>query len=203
MDWYGIHDEAFRAYWRKALTEDFHFQPLRATGGLTPGEIVDLASCSVEILHTPGHTPGSLSFFFREPGVVFTGDYDLSRFGPWYGDRDSSIDDTIASVERLRHLPARVWLTGHEDGCFVEPAPAVFDNYLQIIDEREAKLCDFLRGGARTLAEIVGQHFVYRKAREPRAFFEWGEGALMGKHLERLMRQGTVVLEDGRYRLAG
>lgn len=201
LDWYGIHEKDFRDYWRKTLLEDFNFRPRLATQYFTPGEIIDLGSCTVEILHTPGHTPGSTSFFFREPGVVFTGDYDLTRFGPWYGDRDSSIEDTIASVERLRNLPARVWLTGHENGCFEEPEAAVFDRYLSVIDEREARLCDYLQGGPRSMAEIVSQHIVYRKAREPRAFFEWGEQALLGKHLERLMRHGTVVLENQRYYL--
>lgn len=201
LDWYGIRDSDFRAYWGKAFTETFHFRPRRAAAYFTPGEVVDLGVCTVEIIHTPGHTPGSTSFFFREPGVVFTGDYDLTRFGPWYGDRDSSIEDTIASVERLRRLPARVWLTGHEEGCFVEPEGAVFDNYLKVIDEREGKLLDFLRGGPRSMVEIVGQRIVYRKPREPRAFFDWGEEAILGKHLQRLMRQGTVRLEDGRYQI--
>jgi hypothetical protein len=43
---------------------------------------------------------------------------------------------------------------------------------------------------------------VYRKPREPKEFYEWGEGAIMSKHLERLMRSGTAILEAGRYRLA-
>jgi len=50
--------------------------------------------------------------------------------------------------------------------------------------------------------EIVNQWIVYRKPREPKEFYEWGEGAIMGKHLERLMRAATVVLDEGRYRLA-
>ncbi len=203
LDWYGIRNEDFRAYWRKAFTDTFNYRPRRAAAYFTPGEIIDLGSCTVEILHTPGHTPGSTSFFFREPGVVFTGDYDLTRFGPWYGDRDSSIEDTITSVERLRNLPARIWLTGHEEGCFEEPEAAIFDNYLKVIDEREAKLCDYLRSEPRSMAEIVSQHIVYRKPREPKAFFDWGEAAILGKHLQRLMQQGTVILEDGHYRLAG
>ncbi len=126
------------------------------------------------------------------------GDYDLTRFGPWYGDRDGSIDETITSVRRLQRLPAKVWLTSHESGCFEGDVSKVFDDYLAVIDEREAKLLDFL-AAPRTLAEIVAKCIVYRKPREPRAFFEWGEGAIMGKHLERLVKNGAVVLKDERY----
>ena len=86
--------------------------------------------------------------------MAFLGDYDLTRFGPWYGDRDGSIDETIASVRRLQQLPAKVWLTSHEDGCFEGDVAETFDRYLAVIDEREAKLLDFL-AAPRTLADIV------------------------------------------------
>jgi len=201
MDWYGMHGESQRAYWRKTLIEQFRYRPRRASGWLQPGEVIDLGSCSVEIIPTPGHTPGHLAFFFREPAVLFMGDYDLTRFGPWYGDRDSSIELTIASVERLRRIPARVWLTSHEHGIFEAPPGEVFDSYLAVIIEREQKLLEYLRGASRSLTEIVEQCMVYRKPRQPRAFFEWGEGAIMGKHLERLIRDGRVVGEEGRYKL--
>lgn len=204
LDWYGIEKEEFRDYWRKNLTENFHYRPRHATRHFTPGEIIDLGSCSVEVIHTPGHTPGNLSFFFREPAVLFMGDYDLTRFGPWYGDRDSSIDLTIASVERLRKIPARVLLTSHEDGCFEEAPEEIsqrFDHYLEVIDQRQNKLLEYLRGGPRTMSEIAARCIVYRKPREPKAFFEWGEQAIMGKHLERLMRQGTVISRGQRYLL--
>lgn len=202
MDWYGIAEEEFRDYWRKTLAEQFHYRPRRAAAYFEAGEVIDLGSCSVEVIHAPGHTPGHTAFFFREPGVLFMGDYDLTRFGPWYGDRDSSIDELIASVRRLREVPARVWLTSHEDGCFEQDPLEAFDRYLAVIDEREARLLEFL-GEPRSRAEIVARCIVYRKPREPRAFFEWGEGAIMGKHLERLVRSGAVACEGERYRRVG
>lgn len=199
LDWYGIAQPEHRDYWRRILPTDFHFRSRRATRYFTPGEIVDLGSCTAEVIHAPGHTPGFTAFWFREPQVCFLGDYDLTRFGPWYGDRDGSIEGTIASVRRLQQLPAKVWLTSHEDGCFEGDIAAACDAYLAVIDEREAKLLEFL-SVPRTMAEIVAACIVYRKPREPKAFFEWGEGAIMGKHLERLMKSGAVALEDGRYR---
>lgn len=199
LDWYGIGKEEYRDYWRRTLPTDFHFKPRKATKYFAPGEIIDLGTCTAEVIHAPGHTPGFTAFFFREPEVCYLGDYDLTRFGPWYGDRDGSIDGTIASVRRLQQVPAKAWLTSHEDGCFEGDATEAFDAYLAVIDEREAKLLEFL-SMPRTLDDIVAACIVYRKPREPKAFFEWGEGAIMGKHLERLMQRGAVVLEGGRYR---
>lgn len=199
LDWYGIAQEEYRDYWRKTLPEEFRIKPRRPTKHFTPGEIIDLGSCTVEVIHAPGHTPGFTAFFFREPEVLFLGDYDLSEFGPWYGDREGSIEGSIAAVRRLQQVPAKVWLTSHEGGCFEGDATWAFERYLAVIDAREAKLLDFL-SEPRTMADIVAACLVYRKPREPKAFFEWGEGAIMGKHLERLLRNGAIAFEGGRYR---
>jgi glyoxylase-like metal-dependent hydrolase (beta-lactamase superfamily II) len=199
IDWYGIAEEELRAHTRHAVTSDFHFKPRRATRYFTPGETIDLGTCTAQVIHAPGHTPGSVAFFFPEPAVCFLGDYDLTRFGPWYADRDSSLDDTILSLRRLQQLPAKTWLTGHEDGHFEGDASAAFAAYLAVIDEREAKLLDFL-SQPRGLDEIVAACIIYHKPREPKVFYEWSEGAFMGKHLERLMTRGAVRLENGRYR---
>jgi hypothetical protein len=40
---------------------------------------------------------------------------------------------------------------------------------------------------------------VYGRQREPKAFFEFGERALMKKHLDRLKRLGKVFQEGDRY----
>ena len=201
LDWYGFEDKSFRQHWRTTVGKQFNYRPRRASSYFKPGEIINLAACQVEVIHTPGHTPGSISLFFPEPAVLFMADYDLTSFGPWYGDRDSSIELTVASVERLRQVPAQTWLTSHEQGIFEEPPGDLFDRYLGVIAERESKLIEYLRLGSRTMAEIVGQCIVYRKPREPRAFFEWGEQAVMGKHLDRLLKSGEIGKEGDHYLL--
>jgi hypothetical protein len=49
------------------------------------------------------------------------------------------------------------------------------------------------------MKEIVEAWLVYGKPREPKAFFEFGERALMKKHLERFMSLGRVSKEKDRY----
>lgn len=41
---------------------------------LQHGEIIDLGPVSLEVILTPGHAKGALSFFCREEGVLFSGD---------------------------------------------------------------------------------------------------------------------------------
>ncbi|MDD5206196.1 MAG: MBL fold metallo-hydrolase [Desulfobacterales bacterium] len=199
LDGYGMDIEEDRAHWRLILKRDFHFKSRRPTGFLRDGEILRFDGITIEVMSTPGHTPGHLSFFFRERGVLFMGDYDLFKFGPWYGDTESSIEQTIVSVNRLRNYPAQVWLTGHETGMFEQDPGETWDRYLDVISKREEKLYAFLEQ-PRTLEEIVGAWIIYGRPREPKPFFEFGERALMRKHVKRLLDQGRISETDGRYR---
>lgn len=196
--WYGLEDPDFISYWHKALKEQFNYKPRTPTDTFKGGEVIERDGIVADVILTPGHTPGHLAFFFRGPDVLFMGDYDLGKFGPWYGDRDADIDQTIESVNRLRQITAQTWITGHEFGLFEEEPGEAWDRYLNVIDEREQKLLDFLTA-PRTMQEIVEQWIIYRKPREPRGFFEFGERALMGKHLERLMKKGVVIEKEGGY----
>ena len=200
LDWYGMDDNAgpHRSEFRKFMKEQFHFQPRKPDRFLKGGETHRLGSVTVEVIAAPGHTPGNRAFYFKEPGVLFLGDYDLTPFGPWYGDIHSSIEETIASVERLRRVPARVWITGHEQGIFEQEPDALWNEYIKVILDREERLLSLL-SRPRDRQEIIEAWIVYGKAREPRYFFEFGEWAIMEKHLQRLIRRGRVTQEQGRY----
>lgn len=197
MDAYGI-DPALRSYWRPFFESQFHFRPRTPAGFLKAGESISLGSVTVDLIATPGHTPGHLAFFFREEGVLFMGDYDLTKFGPWYGDVLSSIEETLDSLDRLQKIPARVWLTGHEDGVFQSNPGETWEAYRRVIDRREEALLDFLRE-PRALQDIVDAWIVYGKPREPKVFFELGELGIMKKHLDRLIRKGRVTSNGGKY----
>jgi hydroxyacylglutathione hydrolase len=197
LDWYAMENPEYRAFWAATMKDQFHYQARTPAGFLMDGEIIDLGSLTVEVIPTPGHTPGHLAFYFREPKILFMGDYDLTAFGPWYGDLYSDIDQTIESLNRLKNIPADTWLTGHETGLFTQSPGTRWDNYEKIIYERENKLLNLL-ASPKTMDEIVDAWIVYGRPREPEAFFEFGERAIMKKHLERLEKDGRVV-QNGKY----
>ncbi len=197
LDWYGF-SRAEQLFWEPLLRDQFHFRPRRPARFLIGGETINLCGVSVDVIATPGHTPGHLAFFFREASVLFAGDYDLTRFGPWYGDLYSGIDETRASIRRLRELPAAIVLTGHEDGVFDHPPQELWLQYNGVIAERERKLLLLLEK-PRALEEIVDSWIIYGKPREPKEFFAFGERVHMKKHLEYLQKRGLVREENGRY----
>jgi hydroxyacylglutathione hydrolase len=48
--------------------------PLQPDAQLSDGEAVAVGNQSATVLHTPGHCQGSVSLWFEEAGLVFTGD---------------------------------------------------------------------------------------------------------------------------------
>lgn len=198
FDAYGMNADE-RPPWTKTMYDMFHFKPRAADRLIEATETLDLGDMEVEIVHTPGHTPGHCSLFFREQKILFLGDYDLTPFGPWYGDSRSDIDATIASVNKLRSIDADLWIASHGKGLFENVQEDFWETYVGVIHERDRKLLDLLKE-PRTMSQIVDARIVYRKKREPKEFFDFGERAIMGKHLERLIKQGLVVVDNGTYR---
>lgn len=74
------------------------------------------------VLHTPGHTPGSLSFYFPDGNVVFVGDLLFYRSIGRTDFPGGSLDDLKESVkERIFQLPPEtVVYSGHGPETSVE-----------------------------------------------------------------------------------
>ena len=73
---------------------------------LKDGECVDVSGLSFKVLFTPGHTEGSVCYYFDKDGVLITGD-TLFRFG--YGRTDLPTGNEAALfasiTNRLFKLP--------------------------------------------------------------------------------------------------
>jgi len=77
---------------------------------LHEGDVVDLGDRRFEVLHTPGHTAGSICLWEPRTGTLFSGD-------AFYVDARLSFDDPAAgarSLERIAALPLQVAHAGHE-----------------------------------------------------------------------------------------
>jgi glyoxylase-like metal-dependent hydrolase (beta-lactamase superfamily II) len=198
LDWYDIKIPQERSNWRKIMLEVFNFRPRSEANFLVDYETVDLGGLTIQVLPTPGHTPGHLSFFFPEEELLFLGDYDLTSFGPWYGDVYSDIEETIKSIHKLKAVPARRWVASHNTGLFEENPGRLWDDYENVIHERENKLLAFLEK-PKTIAEICAAWLIYGRPREPKEMYEFNERVLVRKHLEYLQGQDKIILDDERY----
>ena len=79
---------------------------------LRDGDVIDLGGRLVEVLHTPGHSPGHMCFFERERGYLFTGDLVYKDvLLAYYPSTDPAA--YLASMERVAALPASRVFPGH------------------------------------------------------------------------------------------
>lgn len=84
------------------------------TGTVADGDVIDLGDRSLEVLHLPGHSPGSIALWEEATGLLFSGD-------TLYLDDPISFDDAeagAASIARLRELPVRRVMPGHNSGFY-------------------------------------------------------------------------------------
>src|SRR5690606_19631090 len=101
--------------------------------GLKDNDVIRLGNLSLEIIHTPGHTPESISFLLRdhaatdEPVMIFTGDFlfvgDVGRpdlleiTAGKQGAKEQGASELFASLKKFENLPdyVQVW-PGHGAG---------------------------------------------------------------------------------------
>jgi glyoxylase-like metal-dependent hydrolase (beta-lactamase superfamily II) len=73
---------------------------LEPTALLEDGDIVELGNRSLEVIWTPGHSPGSICLLDKKNRILFTGDTFFP--GPLYAySEDVDLQDYIASIDRL------------------------------------------------------------------------------------------------------
>jgi glyoxylase-like metal-dependent hydrolase (beta-lactamase superfamily II) len=188
---YGFDDHAVADGFRKVLVEQFHVVPRPDAVPFADGDVFELGGASIHVIHTPGHTRGHCVFHVQPADLLYLGDIDLSSFGPYYGDAWSDLEDFERSLERVRRVEARHYLTFHHIGLVNR------DTFLQrlerfraVIDHREERLLAFL-AEPRTLEEVGRHRFVYRP-KDRVAFAEPVERRSMAQHIERLVRAGRV-----------
>jgi glyoxylase-like metal-dependent hydrolase (beta-lactamase superfamily II) len=92
----------------------YKISPSRASLLLDEGSPLDLGKRTLTVLHTPGHSPGSISLLEEKEGLLFSG--DTAYAGPLYAQLPGSDFDLYGeSVERLARLVPRLSLVlpGH------------------------------------------------------------------------------------------
>ncbi|MEE9223731.1 MAG: MBL fold metallo-hydrolase [Thermoplasmata archaeon] len=81
---------------------------------LNYGDSFDLGDEGLRILHTPGHTIGSISLFHEQSGSLFSGDTVFTDGGVGRWDFETgNYQQLLASIEMLKDLKAKNMYPGH------------------------------------------------------------------------------------------
>lgn len=92
-----------------ALTMDepgkYKVSPCRAELHASDGDLLAVGSLSFVVMHTPGHSPGSISLYLQEQGALFTGDLLMKSAVGSFRHPGGDVQQLEASLQRLAALP--------------------------------------------------------------------------------------------------
>jgi len=173
--------------------------------GYEDGAVWDLGGgVKVLALHMPGHTSGHCVLLVEPVGLAFLGDIELSGFGPYYGDRTSSLLEMRRTLKRLPSIPAGIWVTSHHRGVYTDRARMMQDleAYESKIGLREQRILELLRESRRSLEQLAGCRVLWPPGLDM-FWVEATERNTISMHLEELVARGIVLEhDDASYSLA-
>jgi len=194
---------ALAELWKTEYLPITGYRDFTPDGTYGDGAEFELGAIKLVAVHTPGHLRDHYGFFEPASGTMIGGDIDLSPFGPWYGNAESSIDAFQSSVARLLDMPISTYISGHARPVHEPYLRRRLQAYLAVFDERRAGILALIPEGRWiTLEELVYASPIYHW--DYRNHIDWflcnGETHMIGKHLYDLVRSGAIVQSEAGYR---
>ena len=181
--------EDFRQY-ADAL-DDEHCSELRDEAEL------EFETGVLQILHTPGHTPGSCSFVRHADRTVIAGDCVLKRITPNpilsvdpidKSRRFRSLAEYLVSLARVRNLAPTLVLGGH--GEPVRDFEELFARYLRAMRERQTEILRLLPKNGATAWEV--SRALFPEVDDVHRFLAVSEAVA---HLDYMNQENKLTLE--------
>ncbi len=165
-----------------------------AVSPLCEGKVIELGEVLLEVLLTPGHSPGHLSFWWEAEKILLGGDNVLFPSTTAVVAPKGNLDDYLESLRRVRGLAPRFIYPGH--GPVIEEPIRRIDALLEHRKMRDAQFLEALGAGHDTPSRIA--EVVYQDLSESQKSL----GARMiALHLERFVETGEVERAGERYSL--
>ena len=132
---------------------------------LTAGQILPAGRRYLEVLHLPGHTPGTVCFYDEAGGVLFSGDHLLAAITPnplveLAARADNgyrSLKSYLASLKRIKAIDARLVLPGHGDLIYDHRTLA--DRFIRHHEGRKEQIYGSIAQAPKTRWELAGRLF--------------------------------------------
>ena len=159
------------------------------------GQVFDCGRVRFQALHLPGHTIGHYGFYFPDQDLIFSADYDLAPFGPWFGGSYCDYGGVVNSLQRIVDLQPKFLFGSHRYKVY-EAIAEHLSQYMKIPRERQTRIMETLAGGPHSLKELLELI--------PTGFFEdqyeiFWERMMVWRQLNYLVEQGQLFQEKDLY----
>lgn len=109
--------------------QNFRLTPAPLTGHIDEGDVIDTGDRAFNVLHLPGHSPGSIALYEPATRTLFSGDviYDgMLIDNAWHSDPEAYRE----SLHRLKELPVERVHAGHEASFGRDRLHELIESYL-------------------------------------------------------------------------
>lgn len=118
------------------------------------GDFIDLNDLKLRVIHTPGHSPGSLCFYLEDYGTLFSGDTLLKDItpNPSITPEDGGLLNYLKSLHKLQGLDLEVIYPGHGE-TIVHPRELI-QKILEHHEIRKNQVLKAISSSPRSIFEI-------------------------------------------------
>ncbi len=108
--------------------ETYSIKAAALTDYIDEGDVIDLGDRAYQVLHLPGHSPGSIGLWDIKDKTLFSGDalYDGELLDSLY---HSNITDYLQTLERIESLDVDVFHAGHFPSFNAKRMQTLINNY--------------------------------------------------------------------------
>ena len=132
------------------------------TLSLNDGDIFELEDGYLKAIHTPGHTPGHMAFFYPKERIFFGIDFLLKDEWPHGGiyphtKEYNPIKDYLASLRRVRGLEPEMIIPSHGEPIY-EPVKRI-NEAIAFIENKIEDVYKTLKSGPVSLSQVCDRAF--------------------------------------------
>lgn len=168
---------------------------------LNDGETLEYGDFSLEVISTPGHTPGHVCLYDAEKEILFSGDHILFDITPnitFWETMEDSLGEYLRSLERVYDLEVKKTLPGHRN--FYGSHRKRIDELREHHRKRLGEALSAVKKGYTSAWEVAQQitwDLVYENWEELPTMQKWFAVGETIAHLEHLVLRGEIRKELG------
>uniref|UniRef100_A0A7C3MF46 MBL fold metallo-hydrolase n=1 Tax=Archaeoglobus fulgidus TaxID=2234 RepID=A0A7C3MF46_ARCFL len=167
---------------------------------LDEGDVLEFGDYRLEVVHTPGHTPGHLCLYEPEKRLLFSGDHILFDITPnitHWETLEDALGEYLQSLEKIQRLEVEKTLPGHRNfhGDHRKRIEELKEHHRRRLEEA----LNAVRNGFRTAWEIAQKitwDLNYENWNELPTMQKWFAVGETIAHLDHLEKRKLVKKED-------